>query len=74
MKITQRRCLAWDEAFLSWGPANRLCQRCRRANDVEEHIPEAQGVDDDRDLYVFLCPHRRRRAHEATPAAARQGL
>jgi hypothetical protein len=72
MKRIRRRCLACEEAFLSWGPANRLCRRCRRANGVEEHIPGTQDAeDDDPDLYALLrrCPERRARRCERRPAA-----
>lgn len=71
MKRIRRRCLACEEAFLSWGPANRLCRRCRRANGVEEHIPGTQDAEDDPDLYALLrrCCRRRARRGERRPAA-----
>ena len=28
--VSSRRCLSCDEAFLSAGPQNRLCNRCRK--------------------------------------------
>jgi len=64
MKMISRRCLACDAVFLSWGPANRLCRYCRRANGVEEHIPGTQDTDADGDLSAFL---RRRHKGRARP-------
>jgi hypothetical protein len=61
MKTRSRQCLACDEAFLSWGPANRLCPHCRRANGIE-NIPGTQSTDSELDLYAFLRRHRRQRA------------
>lgn len=40
-----RTCLGCPKEFLSNGPGNRMCPRCKRKNDKARH-PEIFGVSD----------------------------
>ncbi len=42
MQIKKRNCLKCGQSFLSEGPANRICRRCRRINDRLPPMSEAQ--------------------------------
>lgn len=46
-RVKQRKCLGCSEMFWSSGPANRICSRCKRVEDLGRKRPGERRLTDD---------------------------